>query len=179
MQVSGKLQKARKNTHLISEFIVGLYQQHTRPTWSRQTKFSRPSPLLHRTVPLCPSILPFKNLRIIVCVPGEFEEESKQPTLSEEQKHQLKHRELFLSRQFESLPATHIRYVLNCKRLPWLQPLEQFWGSLSDNFCLDATLHRGKCNVTLLNETDVLVNYLDKDVRHLSDNITLAWAAKS
>uniref|UniRef100_A0AAY4AKH8 Metastasis associated 1 family, member 2 n=1 Tax=Denticeps clupeoides TaxID=299321 RepID=A0AAY4AKH8_9TELE len=52
-----------------------------------------------------------------------FEEESKQPNMSEQQKHQLKHRELFLSRQFESLPATHIR---------------------------------GKCNVTLLNETDVL-----------------------
>lgn len=45
-----------------------------------------------------------------VCVSGEFEEESKQPSLSEQQKHQLKHRELFLSRQFESLPATHIRY---------------------------------------------------------------------
>lgn len=42
---------------------------------------------------------------------GEFEEESKQPALGEQQKHQLKHRELFLSRQFESLPATHIRYV--------------------------------------------------------------------
>lgn len=42
---------------------------------------------------------------------GEFEEESKQPSLGEQQKHQLKHRELFLSRQFESLPATHIRYV--------------------------------------------------------------------
>uniref|UniRef100_A0AAY4APS8 Metastasis-associated protein MTA2 n=1 Tax=Denticeps clupeoides TaxID=299321 RepID=A0AAY4APS8_9TELE len=53
----------------------------------------------------------------------DFEEESKQPNMSEQQKHQLKHRELFLSRQFESLPATHIR---------------------------------GKCNVTLLNETDVL-----------------------
>uniref|UniRef100_A0A8C5HA43 Metastasis associated 1 family, member 2 n=1 Tax=Gouania willdenowi TaxID=441366 RepID=A0A8C5HA43_GOUWI len=61
---------------------------------------------------------------------GEFEEESKQPTPSEQQKHQLKHRELFLSRQFESLPATHIR---------------------------------GKCNVTLLNETDVLAGYLDKE----------------
>uniref|UniRef100_A0A8C7G744 Metastasis associated 1 family, member 2 n=1 Tax=Oncorhynchus kisutch TaxID=8019 RepID=A0A8C7G744_ONCKI len=34
----------------------------------------------------------------------DFEEESKQPTVSEQQKHQLKHRELFLSRQFESLP---------------------------------------------------------------------------
>uniref|UniRef100_A0A8C9ZHH1 Metastasis associated 1 family, member 2 n=1 Tax=Sander lucioperca TaxID=283035 RepID=A0A8C9ZHH1_SANLU len=60
----------------------------------------------------------------------EFEEESKQPTPSEQQKHQLKHRELFLSRQFESLPATHIR---------------------------------GKCNVTLLNETDVLAGYLEKE----------------
>uniref|UniRef100_A0A8C7G687 Metastasis associated 1 family, member 2 n=1 Tax=Oncorhynchus kisutch TaxID=8019 RepID=A0A8C7G687_ONCKI len=60
----------------------------------------------------------------------DFEEESKQPTVSEQQKHQLKHRELFLSRQFESLPATHIR---------------------------------GKCNVTLLNETDVLAGYLEKE----------------
>ncbi|XP_024917994.1 metastasis-associated protein MTA2 [Cynoglossus semilaevis] len=60
----------------------------------------------------------------------EFEEESKQPVLSEQQKHQLKHRELFLSRQFESLPATHIR---------------------------------GKCNVTLLNETDILAGYLEKE----------------
>uniref|UniRef100_A0A667Z1A9 Metastasis associated 1 family, member 2 n=1 Tax=Myripristis murdjan TaxID=586833 RepID=A0A667Z1A9_9TELE len=60
----------------------------------------------------------------------DFEEESKQPAVSEQQKHQLKHRELFLSRQFESLPATHIR---------------------------------GKCNVTLLNETDVLASYLEKE----------------
>uniref|UniRef100_A0A1A7Y1C9 Metastasis associated 1 family, member 2 n=1 Tax=Iconisemion striatum TaxID=60296 RepID=A0A1A7Y1C9_9TELE len=60
----------------------------------------------------------------------EFEEESKQPALADQQKHQLKHRELFLSRQFESLPATHIR---------------------------------GKCNVTLLNETDVLAGYLEKE----------------
>lgn len=50
--------------------------------------------------------------------------------MSEQQKHQLKHRELFLSRQFESLPATHIR---------------------------------GKCNVTLLNETDVLTGYLERE----------------
>ncbi|MGH0160720.1 UNVERIFIED_CONTAM: hypothetical protein FKN15_039518 [Acipenser sinensis] len=60
----------------------------------------------------------------------EFEEESKQPVVSEQQGHQLKHRELFLSRQFESLPATHIR---------------------------------GKCNVTLLNETDVLAGYLERE----------------
>ena len=31
--------------------------------------------------------------------------------LPEKQKHQLRHRELFLSRQLESLPATHIRYA--------------------------------------------------------------------
>ncbi|XP_074714118.1 LOW QUALITY PROTEIN: metastasis-associated protein MTA2-like [Strix uralensis] len=60
----------------------------------------------------------------------EFEEESKQPTMTEQQRHQLKHRELFLSRQFESLPATHIR---------------------------------GKCSVTLLNETDILGQYLEKE----------------
>uniref|UniRef100_A0A452UEM4 Metastasis associated 1 family member 2 n=1 Tax=Ursus maritimus TaxID=29073 RepID=A0A452UEM4_URSMA len=60
----------------------------------------------------------------------EFEEESKQPGVSEQQRHQLKHRELFLSRQFVLLPATHIR---------------------------------GKCSVTLLNETDILSQYLEKE----------------
>uniref|UniRef100_A0AAR2LTG4 Metastasis associated 1 n=1 Tax=Pygocentrus nattereri TaxID=42514 RepID=A0AAR2LTG4_PYGNA len=48
----------------------------------------------------------------------------------EKQKHQLRHRELFLSRQLESLPATHIR---------------------------------GKCCVTLLNETETLKSYLDRE----------------
>jgi len=51
--------------------------------------------------------------------------------LSEKQQHQLKHRELFLSRQVETLPATHIR---------------------------------GKCSVTLLNETESLLSYLNRDV---------------
>ena len=44
--------------------------------------------------------------------PGELEEEMENPEmvdLPEKQKHQLRHRELFLSRQLESLPATHIR----------------------------------------------------------------------
>jgi len=50
--------------------------------------------------------------------------------LSEMNRHQLKHRELFLSRQVETLPATHIR---------------------------------GKCTVTLLNETESLLSYLNKD----------------
>ncbi|XP_033914544.2 metastasis-associated protein MTA1-like isoform X3 [Acipenser ruthenus] len=59
----------------------------------------------------------------------EIEGESLQQ-LTERQIHQLKHRELFLSRQLESLPATHIR---------------------------------GKCCVTLLNETEALFSYLDKE----------------
>lgn len=47
---------------------------------------------------------------------GEMEEEMENPEkidLPEKQKHQLRHRELFLSRQLESLPATHIRCGLN------------------------------------------------------------------
>ncbi|MBN3311895.1 MTA1 protein, partial [Atractosteus spatula] len=64
---------------------------------------------------------------------GEMEEEmenSEMVDLPEKQKHQLRHRELFLSRQLESLPATHIR---------------------------------GKCCVTLLNETEALTSYLDRE----------------
>uniref|UniRef100_A0A3Q4H2C3 Metastasis associated 1 n=1 Tax=Neolamprologus brichardi TaxID=32507 RepID=A0A3Q4H2C3_NEOBR len=64
---------------------------------------------------------------------GELEEEMENPEmrdLPEKQKHQLRHRELFLSRQLESLPATHIR---------------------------------GKCCVTLLNETEALKSYLDRE----------------
>ncbi|KAM7361284.1 metastasis associated 1-like isoform 2-T2 [Cochliomyia hominivorax] len=50
--------------------------------------------------------------------------------LTAKQRYQIKHRELFLSRQVESLPATQIR---------------------------------GKCSVTLLNETESLQSYLNKD----------------
>ncbi|KAM6960942.1 metastasis-associated protein MTA1 [Aplochiton taeniatus] len=63
----------------------------------------------------------------------EMEEEMENPEivdLPEKQRHQLRHRELFLSRQLESLPATHIR---------------------------------GKCCVTLLNETEALKSYLERE----------------
>ncbi|XP_054747870.1 metastasis-associated protein MTA1 isoform X4 [Anastrepha obliqua] len=50
--------------------------------------------------------------------------------LTAKQRYQIKHRELFLSRQVEALPATQIR---------------------------------GKCSVTLLNETESLQSYLSKD----------------
>ncbi|XP_048457290.1 metastasis-associated protein MTA3-like [Rhincodon typus] len=45
----------------------------------------------------------------------EMEEELETPSildLTEKQRHQLKHREIFLSRQYESLPATHIRMMI-------------------------------------------------------------------
>lgn len=57
--------------------------------------------------------------------------DSKGEHLTTKQRHQMKHRELFLSRQIETLPATHIR---------------------------------GKCSVTLLNEEESLLSYLNKDV---------------
>ncbi|XP_031165919.1 metastasis-associated protein MTA1 isoform X1 [Sander lucioperca] len=63
----------------------------------------------------------------------ELEEEMENPEMTdlpEKHKHQLRHRELFLSRQLESLPATHIR---------------------------------GKCCVTLLNETEALKSYIDRE----------------
>ncbi|KAM6951392.1 metastasis-associated protein MTA3 isoform 3-T3 [Aplochiton taeniatus] len=63
----------------------------------------------------------------------DLEEEKECPSetdITDKQKHQLRHRELFLSRQYESLPATHIR---------------------------------GKCSVALLNETEAVLSYLDKE----------------
>lgn len=64
----------------------------------------------------------------------------KEP-LTPKQRHQMKHRELFLSRQVETLPATHIR---------------------------------GKCSVTLLNETESILSYLNKDVSSMT-NIEFQW----
>ncbi|KAI1284942.1 Metastasis-associated protein MTA1 [Halotydeus destructor] len=60
----------------------------------------------------------------------EEEPERETEALNEKQKHQLKHRELFLSRQIETIPATQLR---------------------------------GKCSVTLLNETESLNSYLTKE----------------
>lgn len=62
---------------------------------------------------------------------GNITTNDKGEQLTPKQRHQMKHRELFLSRQVETLPATHIR---------------------------------GKCSVTLLNETESLLSYLNKDV---------------
>ncbi|CAL4061293.1 unnamed protein product, partial [Meganyctiphanes norvegica] len=64
-------------------------------------------------------------------------------TLTNSERHQLRHRELFLSRQIETLPATHIR---------------------------------GKCTVTLLNETEALLSYLNKESTSFS-NISYQLAA--
>lgn len=60
--------------------------------------------------------------------------------LSSKHKHLLQHRELFLSRQVETLPATHIR---------------------------------GRCSVTLLNETESLMSYLERDVSLFNEQIVI------
>lgn len=62
--------------------------------------------------------------------------------LAPKQRHQAKHRELFLSRHVETLPATHIR---------------------------------GKCSVTLLNETESLLSYLNKDVSMYRECRAKTW----
>lgn len=62
---------------------------------------------------------------------GGSERVSENALLTPKQRLRAKHRELFLSRQVETLPATHIR---------------------------------GKCSVTLLNETEALTSYLNKEV---------------
>lgn len=61
---------------------------------------------------------------------GATQNGERMDSMSPKQRHQMKHRELFLSRQVETLPATHIR---------------------------------GKCSVTLFNETESLGSYLGKD----------------
>lgn len=60
----------------------------------------------------------------------DMDKEETDSDINDKQRHQLKHRELFLSRQVETLPATHIR---------------------------------GKCSVTLLNETESMTSYLDRE----------------
>ncbi|XP_041351584.1 metastasis-associated protein MTA3-like isoform X2 [Gigantopelta aegis] len=76
---------------------------------------------------------PPEDMKTTEKVEGEEKDdhvEKSADNIPDKQKHQLKHRELFLSRQVETLPATHIR---------------------------------GKCVVTLLNETELLISYLNKD----------------
>ncbi|ESN95360.1 hypothetical protein HELRODRAFT_187398 [Helobdella robusta] len=76
-----------------------------------------------------------QNVHFKITVGGSEEENgtivvAAKEELNEKQRHQLRHRELFLSRQCETLPATHIR---------------------------------GKCNITLLNETEFFSSYLNRD----------------
>lgn len=55
--------------------------------------------------------------------------------------------------------------------------LFQDLGAVCSSCCVNAThfLLRGKCNVTLLNETDVLAGYLDKEVRLLQQLFIMVW----
>lgn len=69
------------------------------------------NPLTFLNVKVCDTMT-FIFCFLFLGLSGEMEEEMENPEmvdLPEKQKHQLRHRELFLSRQLESLPATHIR----------------------------------------------------------------------
>lgn len=121
-----------------------------------------------------------------MCAPfaEELEEEKENPTeteLTEKQKHQLRHRELFLSRQYESLPATHIRYRTKTRtahRAPAVPvdahsssreqtnqaPLTSCACVLTCCLSCPSLPVRGKCSVALLNETEAVLSYLDKEV---------------
>lgn len=79
---------------------------------------------------------------------GGSERVSENALLTPKQRLRAKHRELFLSRQVETLPATHIR---------------------------------GKCSVTLLNETEALTSYLNKEVNAIKTLIKwfYVWFNKS
>ncbi|XP_078005621.1 metastasis-associated protein MTA3 isoform X5 [Phascolarctos cinereus] len=139
----------------------------------------------------------------------EIEEESETSVdadLTDKQKHQLKHRELFLSRQYESLPATHISsfqmdvvrclsawgpldaafqsfaealgelVAVECRGTWWFSELVStssptFSEALGDPGVGVCLLHHlgfrisswGKCSVALLNETESVLSYLDKE----------------
>ena len=118
----------------------------------------------------------------------ELEEEKENPTeteLTEKQKHQLRHRELFLSRQYESLPATHIRYrtktltphhlpAVSMKRRSSSHEQRTNCSLLTSCVCVltwclspPSLSIRGKCSVALLNETEAVLSYLDKEVSQI------------
>ncbi|KAL5285522.1 MTA1 family protein [Megaselia abdita] len=78
---------------------------------------------------LDPSIASLDEERLSSNSPNS-EKSGNGENLTPKQRHQVKHRELFLSRQVEVIPANNIR---------------------------------GKCSVTLLNETESLTSYLNKD----------------
>ncbi|KAG8514455.1 Metastasis-associated protein MTA1 [Galemys pyrenaicus] len=119
---------------------------------------------------------------------GETEEEMESPEvvdLPEKLRHQLRHRELFLSRQLESLPATHIRSAppphgaspqsAPCRVGPqathissgprWVGPGPHPPGPSPPGWthCSLTPSCRGKCSVTLLNETESLKSYLERE----------------
>ncbi|VDN40570.1 unnamed protein product, partial [Dibothriocephalus latus] len=72
-------------------------------------------------------------------------------SLTDIQRHQIKHRELFLSHQVECLPATHIRGEA------WYLCLLE----VDLSFCVLGLV--GKCSVTLYNEVEPLTSYVQRE----------------
>ncbi|CAI9722122.1 metastasis-associated protein MTA3-like isoform X1 [Octopus vulgaris] len=107
----------------ISSSLILLADKHQKFPFSETSEDSGHEPLAVPPLTTAAAAAgPFPSL--------EEDSEEINDDITEKQRHQLKHRELFLSRQVETLPATHIR---------------------------------GKCVVTLLNETESLLSYLNKE----------------
>lgn len=75
--------------------------------------------------------------------------------LSEQERHLVRHRELFLSRQIETYKIDMVRYV-SLHNTPSCQCTIRC-GHVS--LCV----HRGKCSVTLLNELEDVRTYLERE----------------
>lgn len=69
--------------------------------------------------------------------------------LSEQERHLVRHRELFLSRQIETYKIDMVRWV--------------FPVSCTIVCSNEGTAHSGKCSVTLLNELEDVRTYLEKE----------------
>ncbi|XP_052823454.1 metastasis-associated protein MTA3 isoform X3 [Octopus bimaculoides] len=106
----------------ISSSLILLADKHQKFPFSETSEDSGHEPLAVPPLTAAAAAGPFPSM--------EEDSEEINDDITEKQRHQLKHRELFLSRQVETLPATHIR---------------------------------GKCVVTLLNETESLLSYLNKE----------------
>ncbi|KAF5400283.1 hypothetical protein PHET_06319 [Paragonimus heterotremus] len=74
-------------------------------------------------------------------------------------KHRIKHRELFLSRQIECLPATHIRGKCVVRRTFLSYP----FSTLTFLLLMIMFHFSGKCSVTLYNDAEPLANYLARE----------------
>lgn len=93
------------------------------PTKSEETATTTTKPVdaEMEAKPDAPTSVPVTTPKTAIRMPGEDE-------LSEIEKHKLLHRELFLSRQIETLPATHIRGKCSVTLLNEIETPDSYLG---------------------------------------------------